>query len=142
MFIKGPVGNINITVACIIKLNKRIRSVIRSVTNTKFIDLTGLTLRTFSVIVSVLVLLFAVQVSLPIRSPLNAAGPDVTLKVAVTLPPGTITSSNFFEVDWEFKTTDFHPLGTVMLSVTPFTAAPVVFVYVIVVFCEDCGAKV
>src|ERR1017187_2020319 len=52
--------------------------------------LIGLTFRTFSAVVSDCFLPFAgfVHEALPTRSPLNAAGPEVTLKVALTLAPG------------------------------------------------------
>ncbi len=49
--------------------------------------LIGLTLRTFSVVVSDCLAPFVgfVHEALPIRSPLKGAGPEVTLKVALTL---------------------------------------------------------
>src|ERR1035441_10194245 len=50
--------------------------------------LIGLTFRTFSAIFSDCVLPFVVHEALPTRSPLKAAGPEVTLKVAFTLAPG------------------------------------------------------
>src|SRR5690348_1941045 len=81
---------------------------------------TGLTLRTFSAVVSEC---FApaglVQEALATRSPLYAAGPEVTLKVALTLAPGATGSENAFAVSAVPETTAVHCLpGTVMLSLT------------------------
>jgi hypothetical protein len=67
-------------------------------------------------------------------SPLNVFGPEVTVKTVLTVAPGAICSVNLMEVSVEFKTTEFHPLGPVMLNVRSFTGAPVVFVNVTVVF--------
>ena len=61
--------------------------------------LTGLTFRTFSAVVSDCVLPSRfVHEALPTRSPLKAAGPEVTLKVALTLAPGATGSANVFDV--------------------------------------------
>src|SRR4030042_2249348 len=108
------------------------------------LSLTGLTFLTFSTAVSDCVLLFPgiVQEALPTRSPLNASGPDVTKNVAFTISPGAIVLVNIFEGSPVFKTSDFHPLGTAMLSVRLLTGDPVVFVKVTVVFCKDCGENV
>src|SRR6266536_231368 len=52
--------------------------------------LTGLTLRTFSAVIPncLVPCVGFVHEALPIRSPLKGAGPEVTLKVALTLAPG------------------------------------------------------
>src|SRR5947207_13837745 len=106
--------------------------------------LTGLTFRTFSNMVSVCVWPFTglVQEASPMRSPLKANGPEVTLKVALTLAPGTTGSAKTFEVFVVPGPTAVHPLGTRMRSSTPIAAAPVVLVKVTVVSREDRGAEV
>ena len=62
--------------------------------------LIGLTFRTFSAVVSDCFPPVAgfVHEALPTRSPLKAAGPEVTLKVALTLAPGATGSANVFDV--------------------------------------------
>ena len=80
--------------------------------------------------------------ALPTRSPLNAAGPEVTLKVALTLAPGATGPLNVFDVPLPPETTEVHAPGTERLSVTPATGAPVVFVNVTVVSCDDPGENV
>src|ERR1035437_4666141 len=102
-----------------------------------------LTLRTFSAIISNCDCTFEFDhEALPTISPLKASEPEVTMKVALTFTSDAIGSANFFEVSLELKTTEFHPFGTEMLKMTSFTGAPVVFVNVTVVFCEDCGENV
>src|SRR5215469_13334107 len=104
----------------------------------------GLTLRTFSVVVSLCLPPFIgfVHEALPIRSPLKGTGPEVTSKVALTLAPGA-TESNVCDVSVVPGTKEVHCLlGTEMLSSTPTTRDPVVFVNVTVEFCEDPGANV
>src|SRR5262245_41240090 len=61
--------------------------------------LIGLTLRTFSVVVShgLAPVVGSVHEAVPTRSPLKAAGPEVTVKVALTVAPGA-TESNVFDV--------------------------------------------
>src|SRR5262245_61862259 len=106
--------------------------------------LIGLTFRTFSVVVSLCLPPFAefVHAALPIRSPLTAADPEVTLKVALTLAPGA-TESNVREVSVVPWTKEVHCLvGTEMLNLTPTAGAPVVLVNVTVEFCEERGANV
>src|SRR5262249_3395169 len=85
--------------------------------------------RTFSVVVSDRLPPCAgfVHEALPIRSPLNAAGPEVTLKVALTDAPGA-TESNVIEVSVVPWTKEVHCLlGTVMLNFTPAARDPGVF---------------
>src|SRR5450756_1318244 len=80
--------------------------------------LMGLMLRTFSVVVvdwrppSVgrPPLVGFVHATLPIRSPSNATGPEVTVKVALTLAPGA-TESNFFVRSEVPFTTEVHLLA-------------------------------
>src|SRR6266480_4615436 len=105
--------------------------------------LIGLTLRTFSAVVADCLPACPgfVHEALPIRSPLKGTGPEVTLKVALTLAPGA-TESNVCEVWVVPGTKEVHPLGTEMLSFTPTAVDPVVFVNVTVLFCEDRGANV
>src|SRR3954465_4461219 len=98
--------------------------------------LTGLTLRTFSVVVSDRLPPSASSFrgALPTRSPLKAAAPEVTLKVALTVAPGATASLNVTDVSVLPGTNDVQPLsGTVMLSFTPTAGDPVVFVNVTVV---------
>ena len=107
--------------------------------------LTGLTFRTFSAVVSdcFAPLVGFVHEALPTRSPLKAAGPEVTLKVALTLAPGATGSANVFDVSVVPATTEVHSLlGTEMLNLTPVAGAPVVLVNVTVVSCEDPGENV
>src|SRR5579863_3464726 len=107
--------------------------------------LIGLTLRTFPAIVSdcVLPLAWFVQEAFASRSPLKAAGPEVTLKVALTLAPGATGSANVLDVSVLPETTEVHWLrGTVILNFTLEAGAPVVFVNVTAVSCDDRGEKV
>src|SRR3954451_7445533 len=85
--------------------------------------LTGLVLRTFSAIETD----SAPQLAVATMSPLNAAGPEVTFKVRVTLAPGATGSAIVTGAS------AVHPPGTVRPSLTPVTAAPVVFVKVTLV---------
>src|ERR1700677_2398393 len=108
--------------------------------------LTGLTFRTFSAVVSecfppaVPPEVGLVHEALPTRSPLKAAGPEVTLKVALTLAPGATGSAMVTDVLVAPGATEVHCLlGTAMLNWTPTAGAPVVFVNVTVASCEDPG---
>ena len=106
---------------------------------------TGLTLRTFSAVVSTCFspLVEFVHTALPTKSPLKAASPGVTLKVALTLAPGATGSVNVFDVSFVSATSDVHcTLGGEILSVTPFAGEPVEFVKVTVVSCEEPGVNV
>src|SRR5512137_111602 len=96
--------------------------------------LIGLTFRTFSAVVSDCVRPLAfVHEALPTRSPLKAAGPEVTLKVALTLAPGATGSVMVTDVLAAPGTTEVHCLlGTEMLSFTPVAVAPVIFLNVTV----------
>src|SRR5580658_4020246 len=110
--------------------------------------LTGLTFRTFSAMVSEWVLpsvpaeVGFVQDALPTKSPLKAADPEVTLKVALTLAPGAMGPAIVFDVSVAAVTTEDHCLGTEMLNLTPAAGAAVVLVNVTVVSCEDPGVNV
>src|SRR6266567_3012527 len=106
--------------------------------------LIGLTLRTFSVVIPncLAPCVGFTHEALPIRSPLKGAGPEVTLKVALTLAPGA-TESNVCDVLVVPGTKEVHCLlGTEMLSFTAAARDPVVFVNVTVEFCEDPGVNV
>src|SRR5215467_8293849 len=106
--------------------------------------LIGLTFRTFSAVVSLCLPPFIgfVHEALPIRSPLKGAGPEVTVKVALTLAPGA-TESNVCDVSVVPAATEVHCMsGTAMLSFTAAARDPVVLVNVTVEFCEDPGANV
>src|SRR5215467_6221161 len=107
--------------------------------------LIGLTFRTFSVVVSDCRPPFVgfVQKALPVRSPLKGTGPEVTLKVALTLAPGATGSGNVTDVSVVPGTKEVQALsGREMLSFTPTAVDPVVFVNVTVDSCEDPGANV
>src|ERR1035438_9355134 len=106
--------------------------------------LIGLTFRTFSAVVSECFPppVGFVHWALPTRSPLKAAGPEVTLKVALTLAPGATGSAIVTDVLVAPETKEVHCLGTEMLNWTPTAGAPVVFVNVTVVSCEDPGENV
>src|SRR5437867_1072694 len=101
--------------------------------------LIGLTFRTFSAVVSdsFAPLVWFVHWALPARSPLKAAGPEVTLKVALTLAPGATGSTVVTVVLVAPGTKDVHCLGTEMLNWMPTAGAPVVFVKVTVLSCEE-----
>src|ERR1700752_4779845 len=83
--------------------------------------LIGLTLRTFSAVVSdcFAPLVWLVHWALPTRSPLKADGPEATLKVALTLAPGATGSGIVTDVLAPPGTKDVHCLGTEMLNWTP-----------------------
>src|SRR5215475_7638444 len=99
--------------------------------------LIGLTFRTFSAVISDCVRpLEFVHEAWPTRSPLKAAGPEVTLKVAFTLASGATGPAMVSDVSALPDTTEVHCLGAVMLNLTPVTGAPVVLVNVTVVSCE------
>src|ERR1039457_6949941 len=92
--------------------------------------LIGLTFRTFSAVVSEC---FAppggfVHWAVPTRSPLKAAGPEVTLKVALTLAPGATGLAIVIDVLVAKvpETTEVHPVGTEMVNLTPAAGTPVV----------------
>src|ERR1700722_10631525 len=101
--------------------------------------LMGLTLRTFSAVVADCLPPcpwipgpWFVHEAWPTRSPLKGSGPEVTLKVALTLAPGA-TESNVCEVRVVPATNEVHRWpGTEMLSFTPTARDPVVFVNVTV----------
>src|ERR1035441_3293693 len=102
--------------------------------------LMGLTFRAFSIVVSdcvpPLVVLF--HAARPTRSPLKAADPEVTLKVALTVAPGATGPAIAAGV----LVTAVHCLGAEMLKLTSVTGSPVVFLKVTVVSCEDPGENV
>src|SRR6266511_1608276 len=83
--------------------------------------LIGLTLRTFSLVVSDCLAPVAgfVHEAVPTRSPLKAAGPEVTVKVALTVAPGA-TESNVSDVSLVPGTNEVQCLvGTEILNFTP-----------------------
>jgi hypothetical protein len=100
--------------------------------------LIGLTFRTFSTVLSDCLLPFVDHEALPTKSPLKAAGPEVSLKVALTLPPGATGAA----VVVAPEAAAVHPLGAERLNLTPAAGAPVVFVNVKVASCEDRGVNV
>src|SRR5512137_1249331 len=89
--------------------------------------LMGLTFRTFSAVVSDWVRPFAVQEALPTKSPLKAAGPEVILKVALTVAPGATGSANVFDASDLPETTAVQPAGAERLNLTPTAGVPEVF---------------
>src|SRR4051812_20134593 len=92
--------------------------------------LIGPTFRTFSAVVSdcFAPLVWFVHRAMPVRSPLKAAGPEVTLKVALTVAPGATGSAIVTDVLAVPATMEVHCLGAEMLNWTPTAGAPVVFV--------------
>src|SRR5450759_1536748 len=102
--------------------------------------LIGLTFRTFSTVVSdcVTPLVAFFHETRPTRSPLKAADPEVTLKVTLMLAPGSTGPAIVADV----LSTAVHCLGAEMLNLTSVTGAPVVFLNVTVVSCEDPGENV
>src|SRR5262245_11619209 len=103
-----------------------------------------LTCRTFSAVVADCVLPFVafVHETLPTRSPLKAASPEVTLKVALTLAPGAPGQAIATDVLAVPGTTEVHCFGTEILNLIPVAGAPVVFVNVSVLSCDDLGENV
>src|ERR1019366_1107875 len=100
--------------------------------------LTGRTLRTFSAVLSDCLPLALVHEASATKSPLKAACPEVTSKVAPTMAPGATGSGNVLLPE----ATAAQPLGAERLSLTFVAGASVVFVNVAVVSCEDPGVKV
>src|SRR3954469_5092023 len=93
-----------------------------------------LMVRTLSLVLTLRRAPFAgfVHEALPTRSPLKAADPEVTLKVALTLASGA-TESNVCDVSVVPVMTEVQCLsGTEMLNFTPTARDPVVFVNVTV----------
>ena len=95
-----PVGEVDVACAGVVELDERVGRVGGRAGMRNSLILTGLTFRTFSAVVSDCFwpVDWFVQEALPIRSPLKAAGPEVTLKVALTLAPGATGSANVFDV--------------------------------------------
>ena len=74
---------------------------------------------------------------------MKAAGPEVTLKVALTLAPGATGSANVFDVSVAPERRRSTACWARKCSTsTPVAGAPVVFVNVTVVSCEDPGENV
>src|SRR5215469_2904870 len=118
-------------------MNELVESVAEPALIRNSLILIGLTFRTFSAVVSDCVLPFAfVHEALATRSPLNGAIPEATLNVALTLAPGATVAGRDELPD------AVQPFGTEIFSLTPVTGAPVVFVNVTVVSCEDPGENV
>src|SRR5471030_2408956 len=92
--------------------------------------LTGLTFRAFSIAVSDCAWPPVVQEALAIRSPLKAADPEVTLKVALTVAPGATGSAKVFDVSAEPETMEVQPVGTEMLNLSPVAGAAETFLNV------------
>src|SRR5580658_8919460 len=105
---------------------------------------TGLAFRTFSVVAPDFFVQIAwfVHDALPTKSPLKATGPDVTLNVALTLAPGATGPGKVFAVSELPATTADHCCGTERLNLTPAAGAPVVFMKVTVVSCDEPGENV
>src|SRR3569623_1514778 len=88
--------------------------------------LTGLTLRTFSAAVSDrFAPAWFVHRAFATRSPLKAAEPEVTLKVALLLAPGATGSAKVFELPVASVTAAVHCRGAERLNASPVTGAPV-----------------
>src|SRR5665213_1594627 len=104
--------------------------------------LTGLMFRAFSMAVSDWLAPAAVQEALATRSPLKAADPDVTLKVALTVAPDATGSAKVFDVSVPPETTAVQPAGTEMLNLTPVAGDAETFLNVTVASCEEPGENV
>src|SRR5678815_2637724 len=78
--------------------------------------------------------------ALRVRKPAEVEEGDVTLKVELTLAPGITGVLNVADVPGVPATV--HPAGAEMLSLTPDTGAPVVFVNVAAVSCVERGVNV
>src|SRR4051812_24517295 len=104
--------------------------------------LIGLTFRTFSTALSVCTgpPFASAHETSATRSPLNGVGPEVTLKVATTVAPGATGPTTVAGV--EAEAVAVQPRGPERLSLTLLTAAPVVFLNVTVVSCEEPGENV
>ena len=100
--------------------------------------LTGLTFRTFSLVVSECFLpLGSFHCASPTRSPLKGVCPGVTLKVALTLAPGATALVNVFEFSFVSVAEDVQCRGTEMLRRMWVAGSPVVFVKLTVVSCAE-----
>src|SRR6185437_9501430 len=86
--------------------------------------LTAGALRTFSAIVSERLPPAPVQEASATRSPLKDAAPEVTLKVVLTLAPGTTASEKVAAPEG----TAVQPFGAVRLSLTPVAGSLVMLV--------------
>src|SRR5258705_3727080 len=76
-------------------------------------------------------------------APLKAAGPEVTLNVALTLAPGAPGPAIVAVFVVAPDTTEVHcAFGTVILNWTPVAGAVIAFVNVTVVSCDDPGENV
>src|SRR5665647_606156 len=106
--------------------------------------LMGMTFRTLWAVVSDCVppVAWFFHSALPVRKPGPVLGDAVTLKVALTLAPGSTGAVNIFEASVAPETTAVHPLGAEMLNLTLVTVAPVVFVNVPVISCAECCVNV
>src|SRR3954454_6904069 len=125
-------------------MNEFVEFVIEPSLTRNSLILTGLTFRTFPAVISECLppVVWFVHWEVPARSPLKAAGPEVILKAALTLAPGASASANVFELPAPPAITDFQPLGTPRLNLSPVAGAPVVFVNVKVVSCDEPGENV
>src|SRR4051794_23928151 len=102
------------------------------------LTLIGLVLRTRSAVEADCGAPWLVQDAVPIRSPLNAAGPEVTVNVRLTVSPGA-TGPGIVSAPW---TAALHPAGAEMPSLTFVAGAPVEFVNVTIVSWLEPGANV
>jgi hypothetical protein len=73
---------------------------------------------------------------------LKATSPEATLKVALTLAPGATGPAIVTDVLVVPGTTEVHCLGAEILNLIPVAGAPVVFVNVSVLSCDDPGENV
>src|ERR1022692_3146848 len=102
--------------------------------------LTGLTFRSFTVVVSDCVLPFAVQEAFATKSPLKAVGPDMILYVILRLAPGESVPP--LSADAASAAVHVHCLGREMFNFSPVTGVSVVFLNVREADCDDPGEKV
>src|SRR4051794_12997123 len=99
----------------------------------------GLTFRIFSTTVSDCVrALASVHETVALMSPLNAAGPEVTLNVALKLAPGATSAL----LGSPPAATAIHPAGNVIFRLTFFTAPLDVLTNATIETCEEPGENV
>src|ERR1017187_6683062 len=106
--------------------------------------LTGSAFRSLWAVVSNCVPLRAgsLHSALAFRKPAADAGGEVTLNVALTLPPGATGSPSVFDAVPPPETAAVHLVGRERLKLTPATGDPVVFVNVAVASRMDPGVNV
>ena len=95
----GPVGEVDLAGAGVEKLDEAIRRIGRSA-GAELVDLYRVDVSHFlgGCFGALAAFVEFVHEALPTRSPLKAAGPEVTLKVALAFAPGAMVSVKVFEL--------------------------------------------